>query len=507
MQVTESGGLQSVSSDNDVDRGEAPPNLTGRVLGGVAWKAASHTVAEGTRIVVTILLARLLSPADYGVAAMALVVTSFVTLFADPSLGAALIQRPTIDERDRSTVFWTALTIGLVLTGIGVGMSGVVASFFGEPQVRNLVAVTSVSFTLIGISVAPRALLLRQLAYRPTEIRDIASTVIGGATAVTLALLGAGPWAIVSNFIAYTLASTVLVWLLVRWRPRFVFSFESLRNLGGFSTKVFAAGLLSWGNLNVDNVLVGRVLGPAALGAYSLAYNVMFLPIARIGRPLAQVLGPAYTRIQTDRARLEHAWLRGKRMTVALVAPGFLGILVVAPDLVHVAFGDKWDDAIMPLRFLCLAGVAHSLGMLNWGVISASGAAGSLLRLMLLTSAVTWCAFLVGVQWGIVGVAAAYATARWVLIVPEAWITARAVAFPFRPTLLAGAGVLPVAIGAAALSLAFREGLVTSGAGEALRLPLVLAVMGSSYIALVIVARPGLRSDFVETLRHRRSTG
>jgi O-antigen/teichoic acid export membrane protein len=495
----------STSSEHGIDRGLAPPQLTGRVLGGVAWKAASHTVAEGTRVVVTILLARLLSPADYGVAGMALVVTSFVTLFADPSLGAALIQRPTIDERDRSTVFWTALAIGLGLTALGIAFSGVVARFFGEPEVKALVAVTSVSFTFTGLSVAPRALLLRQLAYRATEIREITSILIGGSTAVILALLGFGPWAIVSNFIAYTVASTALVWLLVKWRPRFLFSFESLRNLGGFSSKVFAAGLLSWGNLNVDNILVGRILGPAALGAYSLAYNVMFLPMARIGRPLAQVLGPAYTRIQTDRVRLERVWLKGKRMTVALVAPGFLAILVVAPDLVHVAFGSKWDAAVWPLRLLCVAGVAHSLGMLNWGLLSASGSAGTLLRLMILTSIVTWIAFFAGVHWGITGVAGFYAIARWLLVLPEAWLTANAVSFPFRPTLLAGVGVLPVAIAAAVVSFGFQQLLVSAGAGSLARLLLVLAMMSVSYLALVTLVTPGLRRDFAETLRQRRA--
>jgi O-antigen/teichoic acid export membrane protein len=501
--MTASTGPPQGQSEPEVDRGEAPPDLTRTVVGGAMWKGASHLVAEGSRVVVAIILARLLTPAEYGIAGMALVVTAFVGNFADPSLSSALIQRPTITERDRSTVFWTALALGMTLTLGGIALAGLVADFFGEPEVKDLFIVSSLCFVLSSLSVAPRALLTRRLAYRTLEIREMASRVIGGAAAIVLAIAGFGPWAVVGNFVAVTIASTLLVWLLVDWRPRFTYSRESLRNLGGFSTKVFASSMLSWGNLNLDNVLVGRALGPAALGAYSLAYNVMFLPITRIGRPLSDVLSPAYSRIQSDRERLERSWLRGKRMVVLLIAPGFLATLVTAPDLVNAVFGPKWDDAVVPLQLLCVAGLAHSLGMLNWGVLAASGKAGSLLRLMLLSSAVTWTGFVVGLLWGIVGVAAAYAVARWILVVPEAWITSRAVSFAFWPTLLAGGTIMPVGIAAATVAFLFRELLATAGVPQLMRLALVLLVMGGTYVLFVWVTMPSLVADIRSVLRRR----
>lgn len=503
--MTESSGRARGPSEPEVDRGEAPDNLTGTVVGGAMWKAASHLVAEGSRVAVAIVLARLLSPSDYGIAGMALVVTAFVGLFADPALGAALIQRPTITERDRSTVFWTALGIGMTLTLGGIAISGLVADFFGEPQVQGMFIVTSLCFILVSLSIAPRALLTRKLSYRALEIREMISRVIGGLVAIALALAGFGPWAVVSNFVATTVASAALVWLMVDWRPRFIYSRDSLRDWGGFSAQVEASSILAWGNLNLDNVLVGRALGSAALGAYSLAYNVMFLPITRIGRPLADVLSPAYSRIQSDRERFERSWLRGKRMVVLLVAPGFLAILVVAPDLVDVVFGSKWHDAVVPLQCLCVAGLAHSLGMLNWGVLSASGKGGSLFRLMVLTSAVTWTAFVVGLFWGIVGVAAAYAVARWILVVPEAWITARAVSFAFRPTLLAGGVIVPLGLLAAAAAFVARELLVAAGVSPLFRIVLVLLTMGAAYVLVVLVALPSLVADVRNVLRQRSS--
>ena len=491
--------------ETDVDAGQPPADLTGAVVSGVLWKATTRGVAEVTRVVVVIVLARLLTPADYGVAGMALVITSFGMMFTDPALGAALIQRPTIDERDRSTVFWTAAGLGAALTVLALALSGFVADFFGEAQVQDLFAVSSLCFMIIGLAVAHRALLTRRLAYRSLEIRQMASIVTGGATAIVVAVAGFGPWAIVSNFVAYSVMSTVLAWLLLDWRPKAVYSLDSVRNLGGFSTRIFSATLLSWGNLNLDKALVGRFLGAAPLGAYSLAYNTMLMPVVLVSGTIHQAVSPAYSRIQQDRERLERVWLRSRRLSVALVAPALTAVIVVAPDLVDVVFGEKWDDVVVPLQLLCLGGIASSLSALNWSVLQASGEAGALLRLTLLTSVVTWSAFAAGLAWGIVGVAAFYAAARWLLVIPTTWMTTRGVSFDFWATLRAGAGILPIALGAGAVAYGAREVLLGTELPAALRLALVGLVMSVAYLALLFLMAPSLVREIRQVVRQRRS--
>jgi O-antigen/teichoic acid export membrane protein len=485
----------------EVDRGEAPPNLTGVVVSGLKWTALRHFVAEVTRIGVTLVLARLLTPTDYGVAGMALVVTAFALIFADPALGSALIQRPVIDERDRSTVFWTSAALGVLLTTIGIASAGLVADLFGEPQVKELFIVTSLMFTVVALATVPRSLLARRLAYRALEIREMVSIVIGAVIALAVAVAGFGPWAIVANMVAYSITSTVLNWVLARWRPRFTYSRTSLRNLGGFGAKVFTASLISWGNVNLDKVLVGRVLGAAQLGAYSLAFNVMFMPLTRITRPIQQVLSPAYSRIQHDTRRLQTAWLRSKRISVAITSPVFLGLFVGAPDLVRFAFGSKWDAAIVPLQLLCLGGIAQSLATFNWPVLQATGATGTLLRLNTLTSAVTWMSFVVGLPWGISGVAASFTTATWLLVVPETWITARAVGFDFRASLRAGFESVPFAAAAATAALGVRLVLADMGAATLFRLAAVGIVTVVVYIGLLALARRSLLVEMRAALR------
>ncbi len=464
-------------------------------------------VAVATRLVVIVVLARLLTPTDYGIAGMALVVTSFAMMFTDPALGAALIQRPTIDERDRSTVFWMATGIGAVLTILGIAASGVVADFFGEAQVKDMLIVTSFCFVVVSLSVAHRALLTRRLAYRSLEIREMVSIVTGGSVAVAVAIGGFGPWAIVLNFVAYSVTSTILVWILLDWRPRRAFSTESARNLWGFSTRIFSATVLSEGTQSLDKVLVGRFLGAAALGPYSLAYSTMLLPSTLLGGALFSAVSPAYSRIQSDKARLERAWLRSKRVSIAVVSPALLALIVVAPDFVHVVFGERWDDAVIPLQLLCVGGLAHSLVTLHWGVLQARGEAGTLLRVTLMSSVVTWAAFAAGLHWGIVGVSAFYAGAKWLLVGPSTWMTTKAVSFDVWAALRAGVDLVPAAVGAAATGLVVRRLVLETALPEALRLILVSSAMFAAYGAIVLAVAPSLVRDIKQVARRRADDG
>ena len=244
--------------------------FSGTVVTGVKWKMLTVLVSEGTRVIVSLVLARLLMPSEYGVAGMALVATSFLVLFSDPALGTALVQRLHLTDVDRSTIFWATIVIGVIATVGAILMSGLVADIFGDPDVKPLFAVASVSLFLNSAAVT-QALMSRALRFRSLQIREIGATVCGATVALIVAFSGYGAWAIVANWVTFSATSTVLVWLLAKWRPTFEFSMRSLRDLGGFGLKVFGARILSWANGSMDNVLVGRYLGAGSLGAYSLA--------------------------------------------------------------------------------------------------------------------------------------------------------------------------------------------------------------------------------------------
>ena len=356
---------------------------------------------------------------------MAIVVASFAALLTDPALGAALVQRPAIDERDRSTVFWLAVGIGGFLTVLGIAASPLVADFFGEPKVRDLFAVASVCFVVIGLSVAHRALLLRRLAYRSLEIREMLSLVTGALVAILVAVAGFGPWAIIWNFVAYSVMSTALVWLLLDWRPRLTFSVGSMRKLGGFSLKIFAATVLSW------EPPTSTRSSSAASSAPPRSVPTRWPTTSRRCPCRSSVRDP----------------LAGREPGV-LAHPGPEGSTRagLAEEQAHVGVGRRPDARDPPRgrsrprspRVRRPVDREHHAASLAVRRSSRPGArcleleclagprrGGAVLRLIVLTSCVSFLAFPVGLTWGIVGVAASYAVARWLLVVPTTWLTTR----------------------------------------------------------------------------------
>jgi O-antigen/teichoic acid export membrane protein len=482
---------------------EAPPeDLRAKVVGGLAWTLATQGVIQGSRTVVGVVLAHLLSPHDYGLAAMALVFTALAPIFTDLSLGAALIQRATITEEDRSTAFWTTVAASVGVSAIGAAVSPLVADFFSTPEVAPLFAVTSIAFTLSGLSATQVALLSRELQYRSLQIRAMAAALAGSAAGIGLALAGLGPWALVLQLLVAEGVSTVLVWRFCSWRPTFTYSHASLRHLGSFGGKTLGSRIFAWMNLNVDNLLVGRYLGSRALGIYAVAYNVMFAPVTRIALPIQQVLFPAFARLQHDPERLKSAWLRGNRLVAATTAPAFLGMAVVAPDFVPVVLGRRWDDVVPVLQFLSLAGAVLSFQQLNWSVLQATGRPGTLLRFMFVSSVAIVGAFAAGLHWGVVGVAGLYFAARTVLLPIYTHLTGQAVGVSVREFAGSLARVVEASLVMALAVGGLRLLLDNQGVPQGLRLALVIPFGAALYLGYLALRAPELLVE-ARSLRRR----
>jgi O-antigen/teichoic acid export membrane protein len=481
----------------------APAGLKKTVLSGLGWKLLSQLVLQGSKVAVGLVLAHMLTAHEFGVAAMALAFSGLALVFSDPGLGAALIQKRTLTEADRSTVFWTTVAAGLLCTAAGIGFSSQIAAFFGEPSVRPLVIVESLTFMLVALSATQTALMAREMNFRALELRDMAGNIAGGLCGVALAIGGAGAWAIIGQSVASAALATILLWHYATWKPKLVFSRKALKENGSFGGKLFVTRILSYLNLNADNLLVGRYLGTAALGIYALAYNVMFAPLARIAGPIQQVLIPAFSRLQDDTERLGRVWLRGSRLSAAVSVPAFLGMLAVAPDFVPVILGDRWLDAVPVLQLLCWAGILQGIQLLQWSVLQARGRAGALLRYAFMSTGVNVAAFAIGLHWGIVGVAAGFAIARTVMVPFITRLTCRELGLRLGDFPRALASVMRAAAAMVAAVLLARVGLVELGVPAAARLPLLVLVGAASYGAILFWRAP----DVMRELKALRKDG
>jgi O-antigen/teichoic acid export membrane protein len=455
--------------------------VAARAVRGLAWKAASQVVFQVSRIAVAVVLARLLAPHDYGLAGMVLAFSWFVLAFSDLSLGAALVQRRSISELDRSTVFWTSLAAGTAFTLLGVALSWPLATFYGEPEVQPLFVVVSFSFVITSLGVTQAALLMREMDFRRLELRMMAATAAGAVVGISAAARGFGPWAIIAMQLVIAAVSTLLLWRFCPWRPRLVFSLASLRDLGSFGGNVFGQRALYYATRTADAALIGRFLGPAAVGAYALAYNVVLVPATRIGIPIQEVLFPAFSRMQDDREWVAAMWLRVTRLVASISMPLMLCLIVTAPDFVAVVLGAKWSAATPVVQILAWVGVLHAVQTLNGDILQALDRAGTQLRFTALWAAATIGAFAVGLRWGIVGVAACFAATSTVLAPVSTWLTARGVGIDVRTFARGLAGVATAATVAATCVLGARLLLVAAGTPAAARL-VILAALGAAVL-------------------------
>jgi O-antigen/teichoic acid export membrane protein len=454
--------------------------LGSRVVRAFAWKGASRGLLEASKLAVGIVLARALTPSDYGIAGMVLVFSGLIPIFSGLALGSALVQRPSIDEEDRSTAFWAGLGFGIVLAGIGVALSWPIASFYGQPRVHPLLAVLSISFVLTSLGMTHSQLLVRTLSYRALELRAMGGTLVGAAVGIAAALAGYGPWALILQLLATTATSTALLWLLSPWRPRFLFSWTSLRRLARFGGNVSGALVLTEVNSNADNLLIGRFIGAFALGQYAVAYNVMLVPFSRITSPLQEVLYAAFSRIQDDIAYVRGVWLRVNRIVAGVTAPALAGLVLLTPDVVHVVIGDRWLPAVPVIRILACVGLIQALQGLNASVLMACDRSGTYLRFTIVSVCANLGAFALGLRWGISGVAACFAVSMIILQPFYTHLAAKAVGSSIAEFLanLRGVAVATALMAAAVAAVDFSL--------RHYELPTVVHLLGLTLLGVII---------------------
>ncbi len=441
----------------------------------------SQAAIQVLAFVTAIVIARFLSPFEVGLAAEALVFASLALVIVDFGFASVLVQRPALSEDDRSTAFWAGMFLGVALTLIGIAASWPIASIYGEPEVQPLFAVLSLAFLFTAPGIVQGALLTRDLAFRSLEVRTIIATTMSCATGIGLAIAGAGAWAIVAQDLVITAVSTLLLWRASSWRPQWRFSMQSLRGMAGYTGNVFGTRVLAWGTINLDNFLIGRFVGAAQLGAYTLAYSVVIMPATRIATPIAHVFFPAFSRV-SEPARIATMWTRANRMVALLIVPSMLGLIAVAPEFVRVVFGEKWNAAIPVIQILATVGLIQGLFALNAPILQALDRTSTLFRFTAL-SVLTVIGFAAGLPWGIEGVAVGFLVVTVATAPVYLRLTTDAVGLPASEWLRSVAGVLQAGIAMMLIVLGARELLVGADVAEDAVLLAILVVLGAASIS------------------------
>jgi O-antigen/teichoic acid export membrane protein len=481
--------------------GGEPGGLQRRVARGLTWTVIHTWGGQALSLVVFVILARLLTPADFGLVALAAVFVALAQLIVDQGLGDAIVQRREVTPSHVDTAFWVALATGAVLTVVAYLLAAPIGAAVSQPELVPVLQVLSVTFVLSALTSIPIALLTRQLAFRLLAIRAIVAIVVGGVVGIGMALAGAGVWALVGQQLASAAISVVLLWAVTDWRPGLRASRQEFGELFGFGIRVVGSDILGFISRNADNFLIGVFLGTIPLGIYAVGYRILDTSQRLLINVARKITFPAFSRLQHDPERMRRAYLRSTRAASVLIVPGYVGLALVAPELVLTLFGSQWREAGPVAAILFAGGPVLGLQAFSGSLLYAAGRPDVVLRFRVITTVANVAGFAAAVSFGIGAVALAF-TLRGYLLLPLllAWtrratgVTAADHARAVRGTLLATAVMAAVLL---LLKLAVGDRLV-----PAALLATEVVVGGLSVLATLWLVERQLLDDLLTVAGH-----
>ena len=403
---------------------------------GIEWTAGAKVAKLILQFIISVVLARLLTPKDFGLIGMIVVFTGFAALFSEMGFGTALIQRKVIEERHLSSIFWLNIVVGLILTCIFFAAAPLVSKLYSEPRLKTLTMLVSINFFLSSFKVVQFSILSRSMDFRKLAIIETITMFIAGFFAITLALFGYGVWSLAWQMIVTTIIGVILFWLSTEWKPRFQFDKNAVKELLGFSGNLLGFNVFNYWARNLDNLLVGKFISSTGLGIYSRAYGLMLMPLSQISATLGRVLFPSLSRTQDDKALTKRIYLKTVGAIALITLPMMTGLFVVADSFVLALLGPKWVSVVPVLRILCLVGIMQSLATTVGWIYSSQGRTDLMFRWGMVAGTIGIISFIIGIWIGsVVAVAYCYAIANILLLYPNFAIPGKLINMTFSEVL------------------------------------------------------------------------
>jgi PST family polysaccharide transporter len=455
------------------------------------WSSVAFGVRQGAQLLALMILARLLAPEEFGVFAMAMVVTGLALVLRDLGAGAAAIQDASPDQTLLSSLFWLAATSAAALAAIVVILAPAVAELFAQPALADVLPGLAIGLAVGGLGVVPQALLERRLRFRAIAVAEALAGGVALVASVAAAISGLGVGSLVVLSVVQVTVLTVTTMTIGGWLPRAAPSRAALRRGGRYGLPVAGFSVLNYLARNADNALIGRFLGATQLGYYAVAYRLMLLPVQVVNAVANRVLFPILARLHDKPHARRSAYLSGVLFSSMVALPVAAGLAGAADIVIRVLYGPGWEPAVPVLRLLAIVAVAQVVGATVGPIFLATGRTDRLLLWGIVSSVVIVASFIVGLPFGITGVAAAYAVASAALFLPSLAVGLPLIGVRVADLLrrMAPEFVAAVAVGV----LAWGLGTQLQGALGVVTLAVQVAICVPVYVgALWILDRPGI---------------
>ncbi|BDD10062.1 lipopolysaccharide biosynthesis protein [Fulvitalea axinellae] len=367
------------------------------------WDFGGKLANQGVGFVISIFLARLLEPEEFGLLAMVNVVVGLSGVFMDVGLGGALVQRKRVLPVHYSSVFFFNLTLGLLLTGTLFFSADYVAGFYERPALKAITQVMAFAFLLNAFGAVQATHLRRELRYNAIVKAGVIAGTLSGALGVFLAFEGYGVWALVTQNLSGALLRVLLIWFFSQWTPKILFSFKALRQLWGFGFRMFLSGLLDAFFTRLDVMIIGKIFSPGILGYFQRAKGLDGMVVQYSSGSLMSVLFPVLSKLQNDLRQFRQVVFRSYHMLAYVVFLLLGGVYLVSEDLIVLLFTEKWMPSVPIFRILVLSGFVYPFSALLVNVLSGRGNSRDFLRLEVIKKVVMGINLLVGFYFGLEG--------------------------------------------------------------------------------------------------------
>lgn len=348
-------------------------NLKYRTKVAFYWNMISQVATYGMQFVVGVVMARLLSPSDYGLTALPAVFLAVASVFINGSFGLALIRKPDCSEKDLSTAFYYSIAMGIFMYMVIFFSAPWIAAFYDAPILTDLVRITALTFLVAPINTPQSVILNRRIDFKTSARINIVTRLLAGVLGIAIAYLGYGVWALVISNLFATVSAAILTWIAVKWIPRERFSRESFHYLWNFGNKMMVSSLIGTLYNNITPVIVGKFFGPAELGIYNRAHGYAYLPHSEIAMNVQSMTYPVLGKIQDDEERLIKAYNRIIRTVCFVYFPIMILLIGLAHPLVILMLTDKWEACVPLLQILSLVAISGPYSVLNMNVLQVKG--------------------------------------------------------------------------------------------------------------------------------------
>lgn len=394
-------------------------DLARRSVRGGMVNLTSQAVQLVLRMAGMLILARILSPADYGLLAMALVLLNFVQIFKDAGLSMATVQRRSVSRGQVSTLFWLNTLIGLLAAVLVMMVAPLLSWFFGRPELTAIAAVLSISIFVGALTNQHEALLWRHMRFQVLAFIQVSSLLANTAVAVGLALAGFRYWSLVAGVVVQSVTAALLTFYFCPWVPGKAERNTGVRGMLAFGGHLTGFNIVNYFARNADNVLIGKFIGASALGLYSRAYQLLMMPLSQIRGPLDQVAMPALSSLLDEPGRYARYYRRLLEVSLLIMVPLVVICALEADFIIRLVLGPQWAGAAGVFRILALAGLVQTISTTRGLVMISSGRHSRFFYWGVFNSLLMVAAFAAGLSYGISGVAAAYTLANYIILFPS----------------------------------------------------------------------------------------